>query len=335
MFFFVMMLLKYKSFIGNSYFKNKKIKKIVHQDDGFKTDEQRPLTKYSLNKEEINDFYLSLDRLCTVNFGMLRNMLRLQYRVIISDSYMDHMPSTSVFVNIIRNLTYVRENAECDRVCEYEFIKFYELYYHSIWYIKSYYPHLLFDFIKSSTTSIFPILSELQFSMKYYKCFKYIYLLIAKFQSAEERSDERRRSTLIYFLSEFIEKYFNETPNKLIDSNRSTKELNSLCSNIFVKFYLTVPLMPSKIKPNFQARKYPISKSYEDFLFYEGNIADLIYSARIELKKYLDAHNITVEKQLLSEKLIPPLFDRLNEHASSLNLSQIGYPRDDNGLIAD
>lgn len=301
----------------------------------FKSHEYEPITYYNhfhlnecqtkkktfrLKTNEIKIFYSCLDRMGRMNNRLIKHIFNFESRKNNDDFNITSITSLEKFLEIISE---TRRNLEDSLVCEYEYIKFCELYYLTLHYIMKYEENLLIDFFQFSKNSILPILKELQWDINSNKIFRIPDLIVENCNYIKKMSDEGRRDSLVTFLIQFLRNNNQILSLDRIDENYTVDDLISLCFNVFTAIYMRNRRVHDEFFKNFKRQQYNISFIFSDYLFTNGRLKGLSYDGRVQLKRFLNENYLDLETQFIQQNLIPPSSDKIIERVLSLELIRI------------
>lgn len=293
--------LKLKSFIGKPYYK------------------QSEFTRFGLRKEECDEFISSLDRIRQINDNLMQHIVNLQKAEEEIDFCIHSLP---LLKNNINKVNELRINSKARFVCEYEFTKFIEFFYHTLHYIMEKEKKLLKDFCDFSKISILPFLEEIEDNAEL--CQSSLSGNAANEKSKSQKIDEEvRKQSLINFCLKFLKDQKIEVSQNQLDSNNTMNELLTLCLNIIVRFDHYNCERSDEFVDEFVSRKYLISTQFQDFLFDYAEITGIAIDARGDLNEFLWNNNLDLESKFLNQGIFPPMFDTVNSYASIFNLPPV------------
>lgn len=323
---FLLILLKYETLMGMLHRDemNSNLDQII--DDNLPSNKQTKFRIFRMNEKEINEFFSSLSAIRKINTNLMQHLSNFQ-NILKDDNFCMHsLPS---FSDVLDSIIQLRKNSRSKQVCEYEFIKFCELYYRTLYYIiKFEAKNLQIEFYRFSKEKILPILSKINSKLIFYCLFHNLHLLREKLQ-IQKTDDSDRCRYLQNFLSSFFESQNQIVTNNKYDQNCTVNMLISLCLNIFLKFFLCNRSRLIDFIRNFVSRNYLISDQFVFFLFKNGEITGLTLDARINLRRFLSRQNLDLEEYFLNQGNIPTMFDMINEYAVSIGLAEIRYKEND------
>lgn len=294
---------------------------IVHnQQNNSQLEKPIRLIKYSPNMKVVNDFFDSLNIISGMADTLIQHIQNLRHAHEYSSFCIHSLPS---FAEHIQVITKLRKTSENDHVFKYEFIKFCELFYHTLFYIMKHRKEFLIDFLPFLQKKILPHIKSIKKIINYYKSSKFLYWLNAKFQNEKRQNDADHRHSLSNFCFKLLKIDNEELFYEQIDKNYSTDELPVLCTNIFLRIFL---LNPHKYKmySEFSAEKYPVSRVFVNFLFYDCNLTIMTTGVRTILREFTMNNHIFLERQLVLQNIIPSVVDVINRHSLNFNLFPIG-----------
>lgn len=280
--------------------------------------------RFRFNKQEVNEFYSSLIRLNEINKRLISHIQNYKKK--------DYQPEFSVYSSaslekFLDTIIQKRKNAEDFQTCEYEFVKFCELYYLILLHILKHESNLQLIFFQFSEEIILPILKTIRCKLIYY-IFFYPYDLAEEKFFLFKRNDIDRCYSLRIFLHKFLESQNKNVPFDQIDKNLTVSDLLSLCSNMFVRFVMINRRNYEDFYRNLKPLKKLLSDQMIDFLLINGQINGLALDVRVKLRRFLLKNNLDLEKQFVEQNSIPFLSDMINKKASMLNLLPISYEND-------
>lgn len=290
----------------------------------FNNENEPRLEKFKLNKNEIQQFRDSLDRMTKINNNMMEHIKNLKYAKEQNNFCKYSLPSLAEYIN---KIAISRKNAENKTVGEYEFLKFCELYYRTLFHIIKYNEIPYSDFFELSLNQILPFLNQIKYELNRHKFCNFNYLLVSKV-NVTKKNDEDRRKSLLYFVIKFLENQKIIFSNDQINLNHNIDELISLSANIFSRFFLCRCSNSEKFYMKFKQQKYTLSAQFVHFLFASGIFAAISYDGRLIIRRFLREKNNNLEALFLEQRIIPPLSDVINRHSAIFGLDAIGYSRD-------
>lgn len=281
------------------------------------------LVTFRLHTSEIDDIKNSFHRVVMILSCMIHHIQNLQYAKKCNRVCNDFLPSLE---KLIQDISVKRKNAEIFQVCEYESLKFCELFYYILHYIIKYDIKLFHDFIVFSNKLAKLILELIVSESKNFIFRSRLHSINKIFTSHSIPDTELRRFFLMDFCEKFLEKQHVKFCLSYVKANYSFMDLLSLCINIYVRFEMENALNFNLFYKEFLSQKYSISSQFRDVLYFNGYLTGCIYDARVELKKFLYKNsNSNFEKKLIDQKKIPSVFDIINKHCSSVELQMIDY----------
>lgn len=325
MYILLLIFLKCDLIIGSSFSNDIELESISVSDFACANEIQVRYKQFRLNKQEIPTFYNSLKRLEDINKLSMNHFMKLKLENRNDFFSIDSLLSFEAFIDYIATS---RKNSENQHVYEYEFTKFYEFFFRSLYHIIRYEAIFVNDFFQYIDNIIIPILQKLGTLLNACRFFRLIDIL-REILHIRKFSDEDRRSSLVHFILSFLASHQEVVTIDQIDENFNIQDLLPLCLNLFVRFYMSSPINDSKkFEQDFILQKFLISNQFIDFLFTSGGITRYAFHARLKLRKFLSIVNLDLEKQFLEQKLIPCIFDKSNKDASIFGLIPIGYSKD-------
>lgn len=278
--------------------------------------------KFNLSRDEIFKFYDSLDIIVKLNQSLIQHIGNLQYAGYYNYFCRYSLPSLAELINIIVEM---REKAENHQICEYEFIKFCELYYHLLFHIMMFKDYLRFDFFQFSKEKILPFLQKIAERINKCKLSRPRGLLI-KTSLLRKINDIDRRNTLVHFIIAFLKNQNEIVASDQIPVNYSAKKLILLCINIVTRFYLCNRKKLLNLNNAFERQKYFLSNRFTDYLITNAYITSCLLDVRYNIKTFLNENNMNlIYSQFIEQKTIPYFVDGINKDADILKIPQIGY----------
>lgn len=280
------------------------------------------LTKFNLKTTEIKKFYGSLDSICEIKDILVDDISNLKK----FNKNGNHCTNSSAFINkFIQTIANKRIIAKNNLACEYEFMKFCELFYNILLYIVEYKQNLQILFYQFSKKSILPILDEIESILRDFSIFLRIYDQISEKCYINKINDEIRRESLLDFLTKFIENQFQQIDIHQTLQKSTIHDLISLIYNIVTKFYLCNRSESHTYCKKFELQKYPISNIFKDYLIVNAKITGFTYECRIKIREFLRENDLSLYTKLLKNGSILPIFDVINEQSAAIGLKKIGY----------
>lgn len=285
----------------------------------FQDEKPRKLIMYNLSTKEINDFYILLRKINKMNSTLIKHIRNIRHAFKYCNFCIYSLPSFAAYIQVV---TKIRKNFENHHVCGYEFFKFCEFFYYALFHIMKYRNILLVDFFQFSNEKILPVLKKINTIINFYKSLRFQYWLNTKFR--KKNNNRQAINSLSYSLSNLCFRILGKDNEKAfyerIKKKYSIDELPLLYVNVFVRFFLIFYEKLPEIISDFNAQKYPISHIFADILFHNGNLTTIIINMRINFNDFLESHHLYIERELLSQNIIPPVGDVMNKHAFVLNL---------------
>lgn len=322
MFFVISMY--YKSIVTMFTFKNFKLSQIQKYEEFDTNKSSKDLKKFRLNKEELVEFHNSLDRVNEMNNCLITRIQNFTKRPQHDDFSIHSLDSIEEYINI---LTETRKNSENSFTFEYEYIKFCEFFYLSLFYILKYRKNLEFDFFIHSQCKIIPILKKMKSQFNLIKFNRYFDFLEEKLHILKISNSDRHRS-LRNFLFRFIVSMNVIISYDCIDENIPQKDLLTLCLHVFLGFYLSKQKNnASDFFKNFSSLESLLSFQFRDFLLENGAIIGLVIDTRIKHRQFLLKNNIDYETLFVQQKIIPTVADILNKDFVKLCSLKVTYKK--------
>lgn len=321
MFVLGLILLHYKSFIGTPFHRNVRSLPYLKNHD-IDSDEQ-PQIKFKplrLNRKEFKEYRYSLNDILKINNNLMKHIENLQSAETFDDFPMYSLPS---FLEVVNDISELRRNSKNHYVGEYEFIKFVEFYYYALFCIMKYEKRLLIDFYHLSKNSIVPILKELEKNVNSNQYNRMFDVLEDHISNHQKISAEIRHESLINFCLKFLEIQKVKIPENLIIHNFSMQDLLLRCLSLFIRFDLCYLKQRENFYERFSPLKNLISFQFQDFLFDNVLIVENTLQARIQLRKFLLNNNLNLERNLLDQNIIPPIFESVNENCEIFDLAPL------------
>lgn len=273
-----------------------------------------------LNQDVIAEFHLSLNTLSKTNKNLIKNIKNLKFAHKYENFCKYSLPSFCELIHVIAGL---RKDSEENHPCVYECIKFYELFYQTLFYIMKHKNELLTTFYQFTKKQILPILYEINLLSCFYQIDCKLDIFSSKLRIKKKQKQHHEWHSFIIFCIEFSERYDKELSVEKIFDNYDQKDLPKLCLNIFIRVYLVSRGKSNIFLNDFRAQKYPIMRSFEAILFKNGYLTSMSINARLLMTNFMRKHNLNIEEQLISANILPSAFDMINKHASRLNLTLI------------
>lgn len=158
------------------------------------------LSKFRLSKDELNEFYAQYWKVYELNKNLIKHIQNLNYSVNIFDFCIHSLPFLNELIHIIVQL---RKESTKNPEFEYEYIKFCELFYHSLFFIMKNEKELRTKFFEFSVQVILPILERIKTKWKNLK-FYFFFDLKINLVFYRKYNNENRRNSLINFLLKFL-----------------------------------------------------------------------------------------------------------------------------------
>lgn len=314
-------LVKYKIVMAMCSSKNIKSELFLEDDNVISSEEETELLKFTFSKEEINGFYISLNICKEMSISLIKHIENLQTVCNNGDG------GTSVLASIrkcSRKVAKIRKSFEDHLVCQYELVKFYELFFRVLYYIMKYKENLKVNFFQFSVNTIMPILKKLKLRLNFYQTYRCFDLTIEKLHNQEINEKERCQS-LLKLLSKFFEYHNIIVSDIRIYENYTSREILSLCYNIFARFYLCNSNMILDFYKNFILRKYSLLDQLLIFACIDGFVTKSAHEVRFELKRFLISNHLDLDAKFSEKGLIPPISDVINKHSFTLGLQPINF----------
>lgn len=275
--------------------------------------------KFRLTRKEINEFYASMNRLKKMIEFLQRNIIYFHHEVQSKGFCIDSLSSVENWIDFLFDQ---RMNFESFTVFEYEFLKFHELFYLTMYYIIKHRNKLELGFFQFSKSTVLPILNEMKIELNFNK-FHRIYDLLEEILHIRKITHEDKRHSLLNFLGQFLENHNNIISIEQINENCTLDGIISQCFNFFVKCYMYHRSKIVEYQENFMAQKYPISNQFADFLFCSGEITEYMVDLRIKLREFSSKYKLNVETRFLQQDFIPRCFENVNEDSIISSISEI------------
>lgn len=324
MYIFFLLLLKFKLLYTASFLKYIKWNSLQRSDTIHLNSTEICVKVFELNKKETDEHLSSLERMIEMNNNVMKHIKNLDFAC-------DHdfcRYSLPILADFINDVTKLRKNAKNQSVCEYEFLKFCEFYYQTLFFIMKRDRNIQLNFFRFSNECIYPLLNQL-IDILYRSKLKYFHKTKTwRFSNIRKMSDQERRHSLIHFLITFLEHQNITISTNEIDPSHSTDNLIFLCINIFSRFSLCNQGFKSNFILKFQNQKYLLSKQFINHLFTNGQVAGLSFECRIKLRSFIRYNTFSdLEEIFLERGMICPVFDVINRYSITFNLISITYPR--------
>lgn len=282
--------------------------------------------KLRLMKAEIDEFVSSLKRIDDQNKMMIYHVENLQITSINDENCINSLKSLKKFTDY---LSETRKNSENYHVCEYEFFKFCELFYLILFYIFENEKEMFVSFLKFSMQKLLPIFKKLRVELRISKIYRFFDSIVERFNFRKTRVKDRR-SSIINFISKFVQNQHEIISVNEIDENFTSNSLLKLSLNVFIRYYLCHVGRWNEFCEDFISQNYLISDQFEDFLFTAGKITGIVLVARITIRRFLLQNNLRLDVRFIEQGIIPHFSDMLNKYVQSLGLTPIDYENDDN-----
>lgn len=291
-----------------------------NEDNYVYVDQMNPkLSKFKMTKKEIKKFSRSIEKIERMNNCLIKHIKNLYHANEYNNFCKYSLPS---FAEFIHDISQLRRNSVNHYIFEYEFIKFCELFYLSLYFIMKNEERFLTVFFLYVRIHILTILEKIKKELFYIKIIWNIFSFQDKIQILTI-GDEKKYQSLLSFFQKFLENQNIYLSYDQISEINGVDNLMLLCLNIFVRFNLCVINNFDNFFNNFHSQKYPISEVFKDFLFYNANLTGYTFNARIELRKFMLKHNLLLETMFVNQMIIPSVFDVMNKQSNVLGLSSI------------
>lgn len=275
---------------------------------------------FRMNQNEISELYKSINRLREINSRLIENIKMFDTE---SEDEVFSMNFLLFIHEQITMISKIRKEAQNYQVFEYEFYKFCELFYHTLYYIAQNETNTKYVFLQFAKNTILRYIEKIQKKLGNSQIFHFYDRLERKFQ-IEKMNDESRFSSLLDFLEHFLASQKTIFTKKQFLQNYNINDLLSLCLNIFVRYYMCNSDTINEFYKNFISNKFLISDQFLYVLFLNGKITNFTLNGRFHLNKFLSEHNLNYEKELIDNGIIPCLCDKINYQSSTLGLPDIG-----------
>lgn len=280
-------------------------------------------TSFRLNETETNKFHTSLKLIHQLNDCFIRNISYFQILAENKNSKIEFINYIEKSINIISEK---RKDAVNKHTCQYEIIKLHELFYHALYHIVKHDEKLQVKLLNFVEKTIMPVIEEIEVIINTYK-FMYLLNSIDEDFCHKKIDDKNRYYLLMNFLSNFISEQNDNSSLYEIENIISKDNLLSICSNIFIRFYLYNRKKIGDFYKSFKSQEYLLSTQYVDILFCEGDIVGCVFEARVQFRNFFSQYNLKLEEEFLIQGSIVPIFDMMNKFASKLKLDTLGYGR--------
>lgn len=251
------------------------------------------MPKFKLNKDEADLYWNAFKKIYENNERLIKHITNLQN----IDEYNGFCPDfQSHLKNLIDNITKLRKDSENDITCYYEFLKFCEYFYLTLFYIIENQHALLFEFVQFLFNTILPVLKKIRQFSKF--CNTILSNIHSNAEISRKNCEEIPESIRHLFMLSFCTKYLIKAENKslTLDQDRynhiiqnfTLNDCLSLFLNIYTRFFL---LDNIRIRVRFDKHilhsKYPISGLFKDLLFYNSIFTNESAYARSKLNMFL------------------------------------------------